>query len=150
MGRKTLLHVLVMGLSLVKITQLSTEEERQRGWLGIFRHNSNGRELRSTAMAKAELASAFCSQCAQGRKEHKPPAMLFRYPGSSAPSKLRLVFAHPILLFPFSPGLLGGSPGWGSSSLHHLQLHPLPTSQNLLGETRHLQRLRAGGGLGRA
>lgn len=102
------------------------------------------------AQVSGDGQSRAGSECTQDRKEHKPPAMLFRDPGSSPSSKLRLVFAHTILLFPFSPGLLGRSPDWGSSSLHHLQLHPLPASQNLLGETRHLQRLRAGGGLGRA
>lgn len=67
-----------------------------------------------------------------------------------SPSSFRLGFAHPTLTFPFPSGLLGGSPGWGSSSFHHLQLHPVPTSQDLLRETRHLQGLRARGGLGRA
>lgn len=62
----------------------------------------------------------------------------------------RKTFAHPILLFLFSPGLLGGPSDRGSSSFHPLQLHPLPTVQNLLGETCHLQGLGARGGLGRA
>jgi len=140
----------MMGLWLMKITSSQQRRKNRRGWLGILRHNSNGWEFRSTVMAKAELASAFYSQCTQGRKVTKPPAMLFREPGSSPSSRLRLAFAHPIFLFPFSPGLLGGTLGWCGSSLHHLQLHLLPPSQNLLGETRHFQRFWARGGLGRA
>lgn len=101
-------------------------------------------------MAKAELASASHSQCIQGRREHSPPGLPFRDAGFSRSSTLRLGFKHPTLAFPFPPGLLGGPPGWGSRSLHHLQLHPVPASQDLLGETRHLQGLRARGGLGRA
>lgn len=50
-------------------------------------------------MAKAELASACCSQGTWGRKGHKPPAMLFRDPGSSPPNSvwflLTLFFSFP-------------------------------------------------------
>lgn len=92
-----------------------------------------------------------------------PPALLGMLPGISirkehvqsrsrggSDQRCRKTFAHPILLFLFSPGLLGRPPRRGSSSFHRLQLHPLPTIQNLLGETRHLQGFGARGGLGRA
>lgn len=128
--------MLVMGPSLMKVTQLSEEE----GQKGMVRYVQMGVQVSSDGQSRA---AAFCSQ----RTQNKLLAMLLRGPGSSPSSKLTLAFAHPI---PFSPGLLGGPPGRGGSRLHHLQLHPLPTSQKLLGETRHLQGPGAGGGLGGA
>lgn len=107
-------------------------------------------------MAKAELASAFCSQCTQARKEHKPLTMLFRDHGSSPSSKLRLDFCSLNSSFPPSPRSSGWAPWLGqqqppSSTITSSFHKPKPSqrdspSSKASSQRRTGQSARSGGG----